>query len=494
MNKQPSILKVAPTIGRASVPYRVVHAVTLLLCLLVILAFVGFIPLGHWQDEFETVRIYQAEGYPFLLNRLFHWSPRPLSELLIYGYSLAVKSAARPLIGVSLSLTWLAFGLALLAVPVLAWKRLGTRRWSLAILLALALFCLLLLGHPVSEVFYWPIAAVAYMPVVAAISLTLWMFVLTDLSNLRTQFICAVSLVVAATSAEVGAMLVVVFCAISIGVALVRSRQHNFTLGKIAWIAVPLAASLGVLVLLYSGRVTTAAEVFGDKAIAHHFFPALRSALHRFIQETVSSDGNGLTTENVAVGAATKVLFLFAFFGITRYILSANGMSRNTFWLAVLSLSCFLTAFMTLGAAFYQFGVACCERHDTMRQCFIFIGLASAGAALAAAKKSDTEADRLRTPYVFLLLVAVLVPAVLAAPDIASDYGNYRRILDARVVNWNAGMAAGDSMVYVQVPAGKIVGGASVPDGTYTSAGDNPGLAKWIIHFFKKDKVTFVSR
>ncbi|MFM0145461.1 hypothetical protein [Paraburkholderia sp. RL18-085-BIA-A] len=200
-----------------------------------------------------------------------------------------------------------------------------------------------------------------------------------------------------------------------------------------------------------------------------------------------------MNAQSIIIAGLIKVLFLLAFFGITRFVLSAKGSARNPLWPGILSFAYFLTSFMTLGAAFYQFGVACCERHDTMRQCFIFIGLASSGAALGACAQGKTEHGGLRTRYVFFLLFAVLIPTVIAVPDIASDYGNYRRIQDAKIANWNAGMAPGSSMVYVQRPLGKIVGGFSVPDGTYTKATEGPALAKWIAHFFKKDQVTFVT-
>src|SRR4051812_25794284 len=81
-----------------AVPYIVAYAASLVTCIVVVLAFAGLIPLGHWGDEFETVRIYQQEGYSFFVQRILHWSPRPLSELLIYWYSIAIKSVDRPLI------------------------------------------------------------------------------------------------------------------------------------------------------------------------------------------------------------------------------------------------------------------------------------------------------------------------------------------------------------------------------------------------------------
>lgn len=437
--------------------------------LAVLVAYLGLIPLGHWQDEFGAVRLYNEQGISFFVSRILHWSPRPLSELVIYGYALLVGVAKRPLIGASLAVSWAILAAGLFAIPL-------KERAPKLVLLALAMSCLFLLAHPVSEMFFWPMAALAYLPVVAAIAFAFW-----SLLTGNSTTACAVALLVAATCVEVGAMLVFIFCALAVGAKLLTGI-------RIRWLTLPFLVSVGVLYLLYAGRVTSAQETFGNPAIAHHFGRAAISAIEAFVRELISIDGVGAQRHTTSLGLATKGLFCVAVYGLCRRTTASVESSR---WLAVLALACFATAGLTIAAAFYQFGMNCCERHDTLRQCLMYIGLASGAAALALRKGHKVEG----APWaLWVLVVAVAIPAWWTSTAIESDYRRYDEMLGIKIDNWREGMSASGTMTYKQSTPGAVVGGIVAPDGIYTQTEGDPWWTKAVVKYFGKQSATFVTR
>jgi hypothetical protein len=74
------------------------------LFILTVVAFAGLLPYGHWQpDEFQNLVSWRRDPAHFFWARLTTWSPRPISELLVYSYLGAVDTFHRPLIGEALA-------------------------------------------------------------------------------------------------------------------------------------------------------------------------------------------------------------------------------------------------------------------------------------------------------------------------------------------------------------------------------------------------------
>ena len=145
-------------------PLKASATLAIIVSLATLLAFVGLIPLGRWHDEYLTLHDYHQGGIGFLWARLLHWSPRPLSELLIYFYGLTVYRVGLPLIGAFIAPFWI------LLIAAILWPVLRGRQ---GLLPACVLLAMLLLGHPVAEVFYWPFGVVAYLPTLTAAAMLL---------------------------------------------------------------------------------------------------------------------------------------------------------------------------------------------------------------------------------------------------------------------------------------------------------------------------------
>jgi hypothetical protein len=91
--------------------------IALAIVLVTIAVHLGLVDIGQWAyDEFAIISSYRDNGLIALSTRLFHWSPRPISEILIWIYGCLVNWTHRPLIGAFLGLLWL----TLISVPLIA--------------------------------------------------------------------------------------------------------------------------------------------------------------------------------------------------------------------------------------------------------------------------------------------------------------------------------------------------------------------------------------
>lgn len=462
-------MRAAATIPAYRRPRWIVAAVTLLVCAFVGLSFASLIPLGPWYDEWYTIGHIRDDGFRFVRNRLLGWSPRPLSELFVFAYARAIVYWDRPLVTPALAFAWTFLGAAVLLPPLLS------RRGLVA---SAVLGCLLLLGHQIEEVFYWPIAAFAYLPTLAAAVLILvldWAGVSQKPAG-RVATICA--LLVAVTASEVGAIFACLYSVLAAGV-LVATRDRGAV-----WFALPFVASLGVFYLITHGRVQYLGEVFGDANIAHHPWAAIKAALRTFTWQLVQTDPTKASIKNLTIALVTKLLFAAGIY-LAVPLGPADRTIRQQLQRAALAGALLGSAFLTLASAYGQFGMDCCQRHGTMRQCFVLVAIGTVATMLAAWRRPS----RGGMVGAVLLLGAVLVPAGFATRSVASDYRRWHQFADVRTAIWRSGQEPTASLVIPQTEPGKIVGGPLLKPGTYGAAApDAQDTAKWMMSFFHKSQ------
>lgn len=452
---------------------RFSRCLTIAVALATVLAFAGLIPLGSWHDEYFAFMVQRHQGFAAALDRIGQWSPRPLSELAIYVYGVAVEHFHAPLIGRAIAPFWL-----LLAAGVLlpAWRR---REGMLA---ATTLLAMLLLGHTVAEVFYWPFAVFAYLPTVTAAAALLALDWGGWLERRAGAVMVIAALLVAAASSEVGALFSVIYALLC--APMMRRSRPRFAL----LLMLPLLLGLVILYAEYTTRVALDAEVFGNPAIAHHPLRVLASLRETLLFQLLKGDDAGNVHRALNSGIATKLLF---FAGIYLAMCegsqpSSRGAQRLRLALAGTAL---LTAALVLAASLYNFGAPCCERHDTLRQVYVLVALGALASCLAGFRR--VHAGRLAAPL--LLLSSLLVPLWVAVPRLAHDYRNYTVSLDARRATWASGSAPGPHMQVVQVRPGLIVGGATFPPQVYTRQPTFAGLMDWILLYFDKQSATITA-
>ena len=467
-----------------------------LLLAAVLAAYAGLIPAGQWQDEFQTFPEFFEQGWAGLGTRLRNWSPRPLSELLLYMYAQAVNALGAPLIPQVLSILWALLVSSALFVPWAA-RRAFPSRVSLRqnLLLGLGIVCLLLSTNRPAEFFYWPQSAVAYMPAVAGIFVVMWLLATSALGTRRAQWTAAAMLTISALAAEAAAILVMAFCLFAWGLAF-ADRLHgrpDALLKTSGMFVIPFAAAATVLTMVARGRFGAPGEIFGDPEVAHHPVPALLQATAGFFRELLAIDGVGTTTSSLLLGLLAKACFVVAAYFILRPVLDAR--KRASARLAgALGLACFATVFLTIAAAYYQFGMVCCQRHGTFRQALVLAGLVSL-AAFAAGRRAplagEGDADHAPTFAILCLVAAVGLPAALSIPGVLADYRSLDKRLQSGRENWEAGMAGGDRFTYQTLAPGRVVGGLGIPEGTYTAGADTHNSIPHIIKFFGKKEATF---
>ncbi len=262
-----------------------------LAALAIVGAHAGLIPMGRWQvDEyrlFTTLRQFGAGALPVRLL----YSPRPFSEFLIFLYGEAVLHLHRPLVTSFLAVVWTGLiastGLAAYtALPRSAW------RLPLALAFTFALVATALTGADVTEAFYWPVAAAAYMPTLAA---GLCLFFLTDHPmNRRRRAMSGTALAVAAGSTEVGAAFALCFALTIAAERLWAVLRHRIrpvaALSASAWWLIP--GVIGLLVLLAILRLRYGLDELGaaNARYTGHDAAAVFAALRELAAELTSRE------------------------------------------------------------------------------------------------------------------------------------------------------------------------------------------------------------
>ena len=148
----------------------------------IVAAHAGLLNRGAWGgDEYTTFGAYRIGGLDYAWFRFSSWSPRPVSELLYGLYAAAVLVSQRPLIIPLFLLGWIAF--LACAIPTLLHR--GRDGFASHIFGTTALLAFVILGQQVFWVFDWPIAILAYMPVIAV---ALYLLLTLVNENPKAQF------------------------------------------------------------------------------------------------------------------------------------------------------------------------------------------------------------------------------------------------------------------------------------------------------------------
>ena len=434
----------------------------------VLLVHVGLWSQGEWHDEYYGFGSYRLAGLGGELIRLRHWSPRPVSELLIFFYWLAVRAFRMPLVVPALAAAWGTLGIGLLAAAR-PWARPG-RAARLALVLTLP--ALFLLAAPVGELFYWPFAALAYLPALSAACYAALALVGPGLRDRNGWVALAVALSLGAGSVEVGAFLAL---ATAPGLLLAaRHGQGGSSRLRIGAALAPLLSASTVILLLLSGRVARAAEMFGSPALFHHLGRDLWSAAGQSVSELLHPDGG-----SILAAASVKLL---VFLGARACLRRAWPAPPPRAPIIALLVGLAATIFLSIAGAYYNFGTLCCERHATYRQA-LFLLMAAVSAGLARPARASAWGPA-------LLASAVLIYLPSRLPAVRTEYS----LAHARGAAWKAifrsGWQPGPAPIdYAIAPAGPLFTYALCPPGIYRRTQDTPSNVLGPMLFFGKDNM-----
>lgn len=455
-------------------------------------AHAGLIPMGRWQvDEYRLFTLLRRWGVELLPARLLY-SPRPFSEILIFLYGEVVLHLHRPLITSFLAVLWMGLiastGLAAFtALPRSAW------RLPLALGFTLALIATALTGANVTEAFYWPVAAAAYMPTLAA-ALCLF-FLIGHPMNRRRRAMSGIALAVAACSSEVGAAFALCFTLAVVAERSLAVLRHRIrpaaALSASAWWLIP--GAIGLLVLLTILHLRSGISELGA-ANAYYTGHSAASALAatRDLATELAAGIDPRLGWPLAARVCTKVLFTVGFAASWR--LAAPDSARLDQGRVALGVALLGAAFFSVVVAYYHYGQLCCERQQSVRESFLALDLLIlAVPALAMWPRANTFADRVPVFPPILLIAGLTLPLVWRLEGLRSSYAAFHWSIEARARSWESGLQAGTGgMIFYLPPDGAelLVQGTGVPRRTYHDGPDVPPLVQDVERFFGKHSVT----
>ncbi len=422
-------------------------------CLAILAAHAALLPEAHWHGDDFICAAYARDGHLRYLwqARIGSWSPRPLSETMFYVFGRVAAARRQPFTVPFLLLLW-----SLLFASTLITLRRGPAAGA-RILAGLATSCLFLLGHPVAELFFWPAGAVAYLTTLAAASLALFLLVDNRTAGLAGTFALSASLAACAASSESGALAAIPLSLVLAATLPPRRRAPLLLLPSL------LVAGFVFAVLAHHRLVS--AEAASRTQPLRQLLASLRP-----VPRTLLGD----------LGSIWPAKLCF-FLGL-RWTGPLHPRARPRASLVGFAAALVLASGASIVAGQFQFASSCCERHDSLRQCWLVLALAALSFASASRFLPGRGAA--------MLTLAGLRGRAPRIPAMRGDFGRRHEIVAVDRANWRAGRAPGRSMIFRLPPPAALAGGIGIPPGQFTE----PALGSWtahgVMHFFGKDAIS----
>jgi hypothetical protein len=459
----------------------------------IMILYLGLIGLGQWQaDEYADFAMFRSKGWRFFGERM-SWSPRPVSELLLLIYGWIVNVSQRPLIAPFLAVLWAGFLVAgVLTFLQTRLQRSHEENW-LALIATLALPALILASGGLTEMFYWPVGAVAYLPTLAASLLLFWQIVSGNLQTAHGRRLCLLALTVTALSSELGAMFVGSFTLVQIfELKIHRSRKDSGQQDRvgIAWFIVPGLLSFAVLLVLLLNRFHQVEPGFTVPN------PALGRPLLSGVVAVreLAAELFGRFPGQRAIRIVPKLLAeLLLGLGVGLCWSGSRCSKFDRRALGRLIAAFLLACWLSLTSSYLHFGTAGGQRHELLRHCWFLMTFAGMGALWAP--RIARWLPRLHSMRQVVAPLALLasVASVWHVRDVLREYKAYPSIARTIHNNFRSGFdSRTDPMIYA-VPAHRgVLAFAQIEPGVYSR---NPSIAsypEYILRFF--DKRTLIVR
>jgi hypothetical protein len=464
---------------------RLLSLVSLLIVLLTIGLHFGLVNEGKWAvDEFLIVKSYNDNGWKAFADRLTEWSPRPISEALLWVYASLVNWQHKPFIGVFLGLLCLSLFLASL-IPLLQIRKKSSEDspGSLRFLLLFAFtpIAFFLLGHSLGELFYRPVVAAAYLVTLSAITLCFFQLAFGLTENPTGRLIASLALLVAAGTSETGAFFSVVFCGLYLIAFTADLFRRTGFRRKILWCIIPALVGVGVFGLLVQNRLPSQQPAV-TTAEYHSLYLSLKAGFGETLRECLVA-GQRLSSRGLISGVLLKACY---FIGIRYSWLSSGLKAPSKQALIVFAVSLIATVYFSLAASYYGYGISTNDRHHQLRQCLIILlitNVALLSCHYPAAVLRQARSEWLAGMFVFIALLLV-VPQRFGA--LKHDYGNYSVCVRNRSKSWDSGLSAGDSMIWFLTPQNLVASTCMIEPGAYDLESKSPPCAQLMMQFFGK--------
>jgi hypothetical protein len=416
-------------------------------------------------------------------DRVLHWSPRPISETLIWIYGWFVMLTNRPFVGLFLGSLWLALISAPLATFIQLRKKnlwVSPRRVIFMALFGFGLVAFFLLEHSPGTLFYCPVISAAYLTTLSAITLCFFQVAFRLTEDHRGRLITAFALIVAAASSEVGAFFAVSFAFVSLVFLLLEKLQGGSHERRLVWYLVPAFVGCSLVGLLFLNRAHTQGAIFATGEY-HNVWMSLKTATGRLVKEYLTA-GQRLSVRGLFFSLSLKACF---FVGVRYCWLSSGFKVTRRRSLIILALSIVGTTYLSAAATYYGYGGLTNPWHQEFRQCLIILFVATV--ALLSSDYQYRNLSLRRCEWIaliaFSLALSLVLPSRVAA--LIHDYKQYSACIESRNSSWSSGLAKSSTMIWWCPPRGRVVDTMLYVPGVYNLDSKAPGVLD-IMHFFRK--------
>ncbi|MBA8902807.1 hypothetical protein [Phyllobacterium sp. P30BS-XVII] len=454
-----------------------------------IFAFVGLIPLGRWEmDEIVTTNLFNRLGLEGLEHRILHWSPRPISEIMLYGYLEIAEITDRRHIAKVLLLLW-----SILITSTLspAFLTAGTDRLKgLAFCAGIVLLCIA--GENNYDVLYWVQGALAYIPTLSALLFICGIILISDLDIPKKALYIAVALSIVSMCSEVGAFFAASFSCAALFVWLALRcvglrLSGNYAIRGL----IPLLISSVVIHSIVVSRVGASFEIFGDHNVAGNFFASLKLSLSTFPYQVFFWGTNVVGGQYAIAGVLPKFGLPISAFFLFRFMTNTR---QDALLAGLLGIAAIGTAYLSYFASLYQFGMDCCGRHTTMRQALIWISLAGFAKVLSYVWRGQHSADPTRSDRLSMiaLILTTALPTIFLAKPLVSDYRRYNQMRAEHAAMWRPKPDRNPTVMTIQKSwPGNIVGGGYLylAAGEYFRGQNVPGNVQGLMDYFSTERI-----
>lgn len=379
-------------------------------CFIVLIPLIILLGIASWSpDDYSLALAYKNNGLSALPNRLLQWSPRPLSDLIIYIYLTIVNWIEKPLIGIFLMILWMIFGFSLYIALINIIKNESNNELLeqkdfessfqnnskfksfqidcqlISVLLTLFLFIYYLFIVKPTQIFYWPAGAAPY--ILSAAGLILEVSTLIKLSKFSfvsyfQTFSLVIFAILTAFSSEVGSLyqLLLSLSLLSLLISILiwghfnRNYSNLFafswntqSLGKL-FIAASISCLLSstILFVLNTSRVGKPELNSLSSPITGNLKSSIILAMQQFLKEVFFLNDTSLKIDSLlvsfsyALACKLGLLLLVIFLGMKARICWKKSTNLLCIILVIILMA---TNFLTITASAYQFGEICCLRH-----------------------------------------------------------------------------------------------------------------------------------
>lgn len=458
-------------------------------------AFLLLITSSWSDDDYHIAKMYQY-GLDELFERIYTWSPRFFSEIVLYLYYNAVPVLGKPMTGAMLLIIWLFLicSIFIFTKDAIEKNSLYLQQKSinldnkidfsaeniylqflLPLLITLILLTYLFYAQRPNTMFYLVVVSAAYVSALAGIILNI-NFLLGQGSSTNINTAQLLKLIVfgtiTASAWEIGAIFQLLFssCIFLLLLLSAFTKQVRYlpfsSLNKInRWKLaftnlIPFLISIYILFLLLSNRASSGEKVEDfSSPLVGNFKASFIAAILQFLKELFFFSNSGkfeFTFFSFSYALILKLsLLVILIVLLYRAIIKINIVVVNACILSVIIL--IITNFAISFSSYYQLGTLFVPRQANFKSALIGLIIFLFSLIITSSLHSLRNKNLLLNSSItlfgsFCLTFILLINSQL--DNLKTDLTNFQNLVRSNTLNWQANLNSPESFaVYTQVPS-----------------------------------------